>query len=76
MDAATAAKEKIKADEHMKAEIKRIKGLQQKEGWRLPEGRIGTLVVMKSGKVKMVVGDGIVMDVSSVSCLSSERECC
>lgn len=29
-----------------------------------PQGRIGTLVVMKSGKVKMVMGDDIVMNVS------------
>jgi DNA-directed RNA polymerase III subunit RPC4 len=28
-----------------------------------PQGRIGTLVVMKSGKVKMVMGDNIVMNV-------------
>jgi DNA-directed RNA polymerase III subunit RPC4 len=28
------------------------------------EGRIGTLVVMKSGKVKMVMGNDIVMNVS------------
>jgi DNA-directed RNA polymerase III subunit RPC4 len=28
-----------------------------------PQGRIGTLVVMKSGKVKMVMGDDIVMNV-------------
>ena len=28
-----------------------------------PEGRIGTMVVMKSGKVKLVLGDDIVMNV-------------
>ncbi|GFZ50272.1 hypothetical protein JCM24511_08028 [Saitozyma sp. JCM 24511] len=30
-----------------------------------PQGRIGTLVVMKSGKVKMVMGDDIVMNVNT-----------
>jgi hypothetical protein len=40
------------------------KELEAKEKKRKPEGRIGTLVVMKSGKVKMVLGEGIVMDVS------------
>jgi hypothetical protein len=39
----------------------------KKEEARKPEGRIGTMVVMKSGKVKMVLGDGIVMDVSAAS---------
>ncbi|WVQ79469.1 hypothetical protein IAT38_001568 [Cryptococcus sp. DSM 104549] len=29
-----------------------------------PEGRVGTMVVMKSGKVKMVMGDDIVMNVT------------
>lgn len=29
-----------------------------------PEGRIGTMVVMKSGRVKMVMGEDIVMNVS------------
>jgi DNA-directed RNA polymerase III subunit RPC4 len=29
-----------------------------------PEGRVGSLVVMKSGKVKVVMGDDIVMNVS------------
>lgn len=29
-----------------------------------PEGRIGTLVCTRKGRVKMVLGDGIVMDVS------------
>ncbi|ORY35029.1 RNA polymerase III RPC4-domain-containing protein [Naematelia encephala] len=29
-----------------------------------PEGRIGTMVVMKSGRVKMVLGDNIVMNVT------------
>lgn len=30
-----------------------------------PEGRIGTMVVMKSGRVKMVMGEDIVMNVST-----------
>ena len=34
-----------------------------------PEGRIGTLCVMKSGKVKMVMGDDIVMNVGLSSSL-------
>lgn len=38
--------------------------LRARELARKPEGRIGTLVVMKSGKTKMVLGDGIVLDVS------------
>jgi DNA-directed RNA polymerase III subunit RPC4 len=38
----------------------------KKHGVKPPEGRIGSLVVMKSGRVKMVLGDGIVMNV----CLS------
>lgn len=29
-----------------------------------PEGRIGSLVVMKSGKVKVIMGNDIVMNVS------------
>jgi len=33
-----------------------------------PEGRIGTLVVMKSGKVKMVMGEGANAIVMNVSC--------
>lgn len=34
-----------------------------------PEGRIGTLICTKKGRVKMVLGEGIVMDV----CRLSER---
>lgn len=47
-----------------KQKLMRIRALQRKEAARKAEGRIGTLVVMKSGKVKMVLGDGIVLDVS------------
>jgi hypothetical protein len=43
---------------------KALKAAQEKEAGRKPEGRVGTLVVMKSGRVKMVLGDGVVMDVS------------
>jgi DNA-directed RNA polymerase III subunit RPC4 len=41
-----------------------LRGAAKKHGVKPPEGRIGSLVVMKSGRVKMVLGDGIVMDVS------------
>lgn len=41
-----------------------LRELQKQEAQRKPEGRIGTLVVMKSGRVKMVLGKDIVMDVS------------
>jgi hypothetical protein len=53
-------------DKEKKAKEAKLKALMAKEKARKPEGRIGTMVVMKSGKVKMVLGDGIVMDVSSV----------
>jgi DNA-directed RNA polymerase III subunit RPC4 len=43
-----------------------LRGNAKKHGVKPPEGRIGSLVVMKSGRVKMVLGDGIVMNV----CLS------
>jgi len=51
-------------DKEKKAKDAKLKALMAKEKARKPEGRIGTMVVMKSGKVKMVLGDGIVMDVS------------
>lgn len=40
-----------------------LRGQAKKHGVKPPEGRIGSLVVMKSGRVKMVLGDGIVMNV-------------
>lgn len=42
-----------------------LRGSAKKYGVKPPEGRIGSLVVMRSGRVKMVLGDGIVMNVSS-----------
>lgn len=33
---------------------------------KYPEGRVGSLVVMKSGKVKVVMGNDIVMNVSII----------
>jgi DNA-directed RNA polymerase III subunit RPC4 len=63
----------IKPD--IKPEIKptpaQLRGAAKKYGVKPPEGRIGSLVVMRSGRVKMVLGDGIVMNVSphSQSCM-------
>jgi DNA-directed RNA polymerase III subunit RPC4 len=61
----TASKD-VKPD--VKPDIKpnalQLRGNAKKHGVKPPEGRIGSLVVMKSGRVKMVLGDGIVMDVS------------
>lgn len=42
-----------------------LRGNAKKYGVKPPEGRIGSLVIMRSGRVKMVLGDGIVMDVSN-----------
>lgn len=39
-------------------------GARSKKNQAPPEGRIGTMVVMKSGKVKMILGEDIVMNVS------------
>jgi DNA-directed RNA polymerase III subunit RPC4 len=44
----------------LRAQVKKNGGIKP------PEGRIGSLVVMRSGRVKMVLGDGIVMNVSSL----------
>jgi DNA-directed RNA polymerase III subunit RPC4 len=44
-----------------------VRGQAKKHGIKPPEGRIGSLVVMKSGRVKMVLGDGIVMNVCPFS---------
>lgn len=65
--AAEAAAKKLAAEEEKekKAKDAKLRALMKKEEVRKPEGRIGTMVVMKSGKVKMVLGDGIVMDVSA-----------
>jgi hypothetical protein len=48
----------------VKPSVAQMRAAKKKGALPPPEGRIGTLVVMKSGKVKMVLGDGIVMDVS------------
>jgi hypothetical protein len=65
--AAEAAAKKLSAEEEKEKRAKdaKLRALMKKEEARKPEGRIGTMVVMKSGKVKMVLGDGIVMDVSA-----------
>ena len=44
-----------------------LRGNAKKYGIKPPEGRIGSLVIMRSGRVKMVLGDGIVMDVRRIS---------
>lgn len=74
--AALAAREKEKEKaaareaKHAKAEsdarFKKIAEYEKREKERKAEGRIGTLVVSKSGRVKMVLGRDIVMDVSTV----------
>lgn len=53
-----------------KPTIAQLRAQKRRGGAPPPEGRIGTLVVMKSGKVKMVLGDGIVMDVSACQIIS------
>lgn len=69
-DATSADKEKGKDTKpDIKPDIKptpaQLRGNAKKFGIKPPEGRIGSLVVMKSGRVKMVLGEGIVMDVSA-----------
>ena len=61
---AVAKKLSAEEEKEKKAKDAKLRALMKKEEARKPEGRIGTMVVMKSGKVKMVLGDGIVMDVS------------
>lgn len=63
---AAAAEKKAKQEAALRklAEQKALAAALAKENARKIEGRIGTLVVTKLGKVKMVLGDGIVMDVS------------
>ncbi|ORX38045.1 RNA polymerase III RPC4-domain-containing protein [Kockovaella imperatae] len=55
------------AEEDVKPDVKttQTKGKKRGPAPPPPEGRIGTLVVMKSGRVKMVLGKDIVMDVNS-----------
>jgi hypothetical protein len=75
-EATSAAKEKerekaaAREAKHAKAEsdarFKKIAEYEKREKERKAEGRIGTLVVSKSGRVKMVLGRDIVMDVSLV----------
>ena len=64
-DAANGNGKDVKPD--VKPDIKatplQLRGNAKKHGVKPPEGRIGSLVVMKSGRVKMVLGDGIVMNV-------------
>jgi DNA-directed RNA polymerase III subunit RPC4 len=64
-EAANGNAKDVKPD--VKPDIKptplQLRGNAKKHGVKPPEGRIGSLVVMKSGRVKMVLGDGIVMNV-------------
>jgi DNA-directed RNA polymerase III subunit RPC4 len=61
-DKAKDTKPDVKPD--IKPTPAQLRGNAKKFGIKPPEGRIGSLVVMKSGRVKMVLGEGIVMDVS------------
>jgi DNA-directed RNA polymerase III subunit RPC4 len=57
--------EETKPGPEAKPDVKPTIPLQaRKKKEVLPEGRVGTMVVMKSGKVKLVMGDDIVMNVS------------
>ncbi|WWC73393.1 uncharacterized protein I206_107360 [Kwoniella pini CBS 10737] len=66
--ATNAAQQKdVKPD--MKPDVKpsaaQLRAAQSKKGPEpVPEGRVGTMVVMKSGKVKIVMGKDIVMNVT------------
>jgi hypothetical protein len=57
-------REDVKPDIKPTAAQLRDKRAKEKIAKAPEEGRVGTLVVMKSGKVKMVLGDDIVMNVS------------
>lgn len=60
-----AAKEAKQAKAEADARYKVIADYEQREKERKAQGRIGTLVVTKSGRAKMVLGTDIVMDVSA-----------
>ncbi|WVF68825.1 hypothetical protein IAT40_003598 [Kwoniella sp. CBS 6097] len=62
--ASSAPQADIKPD--IKPTAAQLRAGQGKKGQAepLPEGRVGTMVVMKSGKVKMVMGKDIVMNVT------------
>lgn len=51
-------------EKETKPDIKPTAQQLKKKKEVLPEGRIGTMVIMKSGKVKMVFGEDVVMNVS------------
>ncbi|KAJ9122096.1 hypothetical protein QFC24_004323 [Naganishia onofrii] len=59
-----AAREAKHAKAESDARFKKIAEYEKREKERKAEGRIGTLVVSKSGRVKMVLGRDIVMDVT------------
>lgn len=61
------AKPDVKPD--IKPNAAQLRGAAKKYGVKPPEGRIGSLVVMRSGRVKMVLGDGIVMNVCTLPVL-------
>lgn len=61
-----AAKEAKQAKAEAEARHKAIADYERRERERKPQGRIGTLVVTKSGKAKMVLSKDIVMDVSGL----------
>lgn len=56
----------------VKPTMAQMRAAKKKGGIPPPQGRIGTLAVMKSGKVKMILGDGIVMDVSLILVSASQ----
>lgn len=60
-----AAKEAKQAKAEAEARHKAIADYERRERERKAQGRIGTLVVTKSGKAKMVLSKDIVMDVSA-----------
>lgn len=67
-----AAREAKQAKAEAEARHKMIAEYERKENNRKAQGRIGTLVVTKSGRAKMVLSEDIVMDVS----LALPLRCC
>lgn len=64
--AATPADVKPDIKPDVKPSIAGRPGAQRPMARGPPEGQVGKLVVMKSGKVKMIMGDDIVMNVRSI----------
>lgn len=63
----STAAEEVKPD--VKPSIAHLRA--KKKNLPPPEGRVGTMVVMRSGKVKLVLGDDIVMNVGITSDVST-----